>query len=292
MLDNRNVTALSRILYEPFVRRVLEEDFGRAGDITTDATIPEHVQAEATLVTRSHGCIAGLEIAALAFSLIDPRSEVEFHHRDGDEVQPGDTLAVVRGSARVLLQGERTALNILGHLSGISSATFEIVQSIRHTKARVTCTRKTTPGLRILEKYAVRVAGGSNHRFGLDDAVLIKENHLAVAGSIEEAVSRARRSVGHLVKIELEVENLEQLKIALTQPIDAVLLDNMDLEQVREAVALVDGRIITEVSGGIKPERAKALAETGVALLSVGWLTHSAPSLDVALDIRPISAAD
>lgn len=292
MPENRSVTTLSRILYEPFVRRVLEEDFGRAGDITTDATIPENVQAEARIVTRAHGCIAGLEIATLAFYLLDPRAEIEFHHHDGDEVQAGDTLAVIRGSARVILQGERTALNILGHLSGISSATFDIVQSIRHTKARVTCTRKTTPGLRILEKYAVRVAGGSNHRFGLDDAVLIKENHLAVAGSIEEAVTRARRSVGHLVKIELEVETLEQLKIALTQPIDAVLLDNMNLDQVREAVALVNGKIITEVSGGIKPERAKALAETGVSLLSVGWLTHSAPSLDVALDIHTTSPGE
>jgi nicotinate-nucleotide pyrophosphorylase (carboxylating) len=204
---------------------------------------------------------------------------------DGDVVAMGATLADLAGPARAILTGERVALNLLGHLSGIATVTRGIVDAIAGTRARVVCTRKTTPGLRALEKYAVRAGGGNNHRFGLDDAVLVKDNHLAIAGSVEEAVRRARAAVGHLVKVEVEVDDLEQLARALACPIDAVLLDNMPLPVLRQAVDLVGGRVITEASGGITPETARPIAETGVDLLSVGWITHSAPSLDVALDV-------
>jgi nicotinate-nucleotide pyrophosphorylase (carboxylating) len=200
-------------------------------------------------------------------------------------VAAGTVLADVAGPARAVLTAERVALNLLGHLSGIATVTRGIVDAVAGTGAEVVCTRKTTPGLRALQKYAVRAGGGRNHRFGLDDAVLIKDNHLAVAGSIEEAVRRVRMSVGHLVKVEVEVDDLEQLARALASPIDAVLLDNMPPEVLRQAVAAVAGRVITEASGGITPTTARAVAETGVDLLSLGWITHSAPALDVALDV-------
>jgi len=278
------VTPLSPLLYERIVRRTLEEDLGRAGDITTDSIVTLGTKASARIVGRCAGCLAGIEVAVSTFKLLDPDVQIELRASDGDEVSVGQVLAVVKGSARVLLQGERTALNFLGHLSGIATATHSIVKQIE-TSAKVLCTRKTTPGLGALEKYAVRAGGGFNHRFGLDDGVLIKENHLAVVGSIEEAVRRARMRVGHMVKIEVEVETIDQLREALSQNIDAVLLDNMPLEKVREAVRLVDGKVLVEVSGGITADRAVKLAETGADLLSIGWLTHSAPSLDVALEM-------
>jgi nicotinate-nucleotide pyrophosphorylase (carboxylating) len=273
------------LLYEGIVRRALREDLGRAGDITTDAIVPESTSASARIITRQAGCLAGIDVALLAFSLLDPGVRIKIMARDGEEVYAGQVLARVRGSARAVLQGERTALNFLGHLSGIATVTHSIVKRI-NSSARVLCTRKTTPGLGALEKYAVRAGGGSNHRFGLDDAVLIKENHLAVAGSIKKAVSLAREKAGHMVKIEVEVETLEQLHEAVSQKVDAVMLDNMSVEMVREAVQWVDGRIPVEVSGGITPESAQQFAETGADLLSVGWLTHSAPNLDVALELE------
>ncbi|HEV8239381.1 MAG TPA: carboxylating nicotinate-nucleotide diphosphorylase [Thermoanaerobaculia bacterium] len=271
--------------YEPLLRRALEEDLGVAGDLTTNAVVPAEERLAGRIVARRTGCIAGLEVAARTFALLDSEVHVKARVADGDVVAADSTLAEIAGPARAILTGERVALNLLGHLSGVATVTRGIVDAIGGTRARVVCTRKTTPGLRALEKYAVRCGGGSNHRFGLNDAVLIKDNHLALAGSVEEAVRRARAAVGHLVKVEVEVDDLDQLQRALACPIDAVLLDNMPPPVLRQAVELVAARVITEASGGITPETARAIAETGVDLLSVGWITHSAPSLDVALDV-------
>jgi nicotinate-nucleotide pyrophosphorylase (carboxylating) len=220
----------------------------------------------------------------MAFRLIDPRIDCMVERGDGTRLKPGDLIATISGPARGILTAERTALNFLSHLSGVASATRGIADTIAGTKAQVCCTRKTMPGLRSAQKYAVRVGGGSNHRFGLDDAVLIKDNHVAIAGGVRPAVERARAGVGHLVKIELEVDTLDQLREAMHLRVDAVLLDNMGPEMLREAVAIVDGRAITEASGRIRPETAPAIAASGVDLLSVGWLTHSATVLDIGLD--------
>jgi nicotinate-nucleotide pyrophosphorylase (carboxylating) len=273
------------LLYEPVVRRALEEDLGRAGDLTSDACLPPDLQGEAHVVVRRAGRIAGLEIALSAFRHLDATVETVAHRRDGEDAEAGALIGTVRGPARVLLSAERTALNLLGRLCGIATVTRDLVAVVAPHGAQVVCTRKTTPGLRALEKYAVRCGGGGNHRFGLDDAVLIKDNHRALAGGLTPAVERARRHVGHLVKIEVEVDSLDQLREALALGVDVVLLDNMSLDMLREAVALAKGRAITEASGGIRPDTAAAIAATGVDLLSVGWLTHSAPALDVALDI-------
>ena len=276
---------LPPLLIEPLVRGALLEDLGRAGDITTAATVPEHVQAEAIIVARQHGIICGLDLAAMAFRMVDPGVQMSPSMRDGTRVQSGDVIARVGGPARGILTGERVALNFLGHMSGIASATRGIADLIAHTHCRVACTRKTTPGLRIVEKYAVRCGGGANHRFGLDDAILIKDNHIALAVGVRAAVARARAHAGHLVKIELEVDTLEQLEEALTLKVDAVLLDNMSPTEIRLAVTMVDRRAITEASGGITPDTARGIAEAGVDLISVGWITHSAHTLDVGLDI-------
>ena len=275
---------LPPILIEPAVRAALLEDLGRAGDITTDAVVPADARAETALVARQAGVVAGLDFALTAFRLIDPAIAVTIDRPDGTRLSPGDRIAAISGPARGILTAERTALNFLCHLSGIASATRGIADAIAGTRAQVCCTRKTMPGLRFAQKYAVRVGGGSNHRFGLDDAVLIKDNHVAIAGGVREAVTRARAHVGHLVKIELEVDTLEQLEAALHERVDAVLLDNMGPDMLRQAVAMVDGRAITEASGRIRPDTAPAIAATGVDLLSVGWLTHSATVLDIGLD--------
>jgi nicotinate-nucleotide pyrophosphorylase (carboxylating) len=279
---------LPALLVEPLVRRALEEDLGRAGDLTTDATVPADATAVGRLVARRAGRIAGLAAAAAAFRLLDPEVAVDLRAADGDDVPAGAVLAVVRGPARPILGAERVALNFLGHLSGIATATADLVRRVEAAApgCRVADTRKTTPGLRALEKYAVRAGGGANHRFGLDDAVLVKDNHLAVAGGVTAAVARVRQRVGHVVKVEVEVDTLEQLDEALAAGVDAVLLDNMTPDQLREAVRRVAGRAVTEASGGITPDTAAAVAGTGVDLLSVGWITHSAPSLDVALDLE------
>jgi nicotinate-nucleotide pyrophosphorylase (carboxylating) len=277
---------LPAVMIEPLVRAALLEDLGRAGDLTTDAIIPPEATATAALVAREAGVVAGLDVAATAFRLVDPRLAMQVFKADGARLQPGDEIARVSGPARGLLTGERVALNYLGHLSGVASATRAIADAIAHTRAHIADTRKTTPGLRALEKHAVRLGGGMNHRFGLDDAVLIKDNHIAVAGGVRPAITRARAYVGHLVKIEVEVDTLEQLEEALQVGADAVLLDNMGPDTLRQAVALVDGQAITEASGRITLETAPALAETGVDLLSAGWLTHSARVLDIGLDYR------
>jgi nicotinate-nucleotide pyrophosphorylase (carboxylating) len=277
---------LQRIVIEPLVRGALLEDLGRAGDLTTDLIVPVEVLARAALVAREGGIIAGLDLAILAFALIAPDIAVESVAIDGSLVAPNDVIARISGPARGILTAERTALNFLGHLSGIASATASIVASVRGTKVKIVCTRKTTPGLRAVEKYAVRAGGGANHRFGLDDALLIKDNHVAIAGGVAPALRRARAGAGHLVKIEVEVDTLAQLKEALGEGADAVLLDNMSLEMLAEAVAIVDGRAITEASGRVTPKSAPAIAATGVDLISIGWLTHSAPVLDIGLDFE------
>jgi nicotinate-nucleotide pyrophosphorylase (carboxylating) len=278
------VGSLPMVMVEPAVRAALLEDLGRAGDLTTDAIVPAEASARTALVARQTGVVAGLDFAAAAFRLIDPAVRMTLALPDGSRVRPGDMIATIIGPARGILTAERTALNFLCHLSGVASATGGIVDAIAGTRAQVCCTRKTIPGLRFAQKYAVRVGGGSNHRFGLDDAVLIKDNHVAVAGGVRPAVERARSGVGHLVKIELEVDTLAQLQEALTLKVDAVLLDNMGPDLLRQAVAMVDGRAITEASGRIRPDTAPAIAASGVDLLSVGWLTHSATVLDIGLD--------
>lgn len=275
---------LPRLLIEPTVRAALTEDLGRAGDLTTDSIIGPDATATVQLVARDHGVLAGLPLAQLAWELVDPRIECDVHLPDGSRLQPGSVIATAHGPARGLLTGERVVLNFLGHLSGVATGTAAIADAIAHTRTRVTDTRKTIPGLRALQKYAVVCGGGSNHRFGLDDAVLIKDNHIAVAGGVRAAVGAARTQVGHLVKIEVEVDSLAMLAELLEVGADVVLLDNMTPDVLREAVAMVAGRMVTEASGRITPETAVPIAEAGVDLISVGWLTHSARVLDIGLD--------
>ena len=280
------LSPLPRLIIEPLVRNALLEDLGLAGDITSTAVIPADHRSVVVMAAREPGVIAGLDAADLAFQLVDPAIAMKRHVQDGATVAPGDIIATIEGPSRGLLTAERTALNFLGHLSGIASVTAKIVAAIAGSKASVACTRKTTPGLRALEKYAVRAGGGMNHRFALYDAVLIKDNHIAVAGGVREAIRRARQGVGHLVKIEVEVDTLAQLRDVMDEGVDAVLLDNMTPEQLREAVGIVAGRAITEASGRINPQTAAAIATTGIDLISVGWLTHSAPVLDIGLDFE------
>jgi len=275
---------LPAVIIEPLVRAALQEDLGRAGDITSGAIVPGDVAWRAVLAAREPGVVAGLDLAAMAFRLMDPSVNFEPRVADGARVSAGQPIAEVSGPARALLSAERVALNFLTHLSGVATATATIADAIGPFGAKVVCTRKTIPGLRALQKHAVRLGGGANHRFGLDDAVLIKDNHIAVAGGIAPAVERARAAVGHLVKIEVEVDTLEQLEQALALGVDAVLLDNMSFHELRRAVAVTAGRAVTEASGRVTPETAPAIAETGVDLISVGWLTHSSRALDVGLD--------
>ncbi|HEY1300713.1 MAG TPA: carboxylating nicotinate-nucleotide diphosphorylase [Stellaceae bacterium] len=275
-----------RFLIEPIVRAALAEDLGRAGDITSDAIVPADATVEAVVVARQPGVVAGLDAALLAFELLDPELRIERRRDDGARVARGDKVALVAGRARPVLAAERTALNLLCRMSGVATATRALADAIKGHKARIVCTRKTTPGLRILEKEAVRLGGGANHRFGLDDAMLIKDNHIALAGGVGPALERARRAAGHLVKIELEVDTLDQLAEALEIGIDAVLLDNMDPPTLRRAVDMVAGRAVTEASGRISPETVAQVAATGVDLISSGWITHSAPILDLGLDVE------
>ena len=277
---------LPRIMIEPLIHMALLEDLGRAGDLTTDTIVPTGHRATTFLVARQPGVIAGVELAQLAFQLISPEIEMRIERNDGAAVTQGDVIAVLTGPTRGILTAERVALNFLCRLSGIATATANIVTAIQGTRAKIVCTRKTTPGLRAIEKYAVRVGGGSNHRFGLDDAVLIKDNHIAIAGSVTEALRRVKNSVGHLVKIEIEVDTLNQLHAALDHGVDAVLLDNMDPTTLAEAVTIISGRAVTEASGRITPLTAPSIAATGVDLMSIGWLTHSVSILDIGLDFR------
>ncbi|MGB3828377.1 MAG: carboxylating nicotinate-nucleotide diphosphorylase [Ornithinimicrobium sp.] len=277
---------LPRVMLEPLARYALQEDLGRAGDVTSDALIPPSEVATFALTARDAGVIAGLDLARLAFQLADSAATIELtaYRSDGDRVGPGDVLATVSGSVRSILTGERVALNFLGHLSGIATATATIADAIAHTSASVCCTRKTTPGLRAVEKYAVRAGGGANHRFGLDDAILVKDNHIAIAGSIATAVSRAKAAAGHLMSIEVEVDSLDQLEELLRDPVTAVLIDNFTPEMAAEAVRLVDGSMVVEASGRVNAQTAPALADAGVDIISAGWITHSAAVLDIGLD--------
>lgn len=276
---------LHPLTVEPIVRAALAEDLGRAGDLTTDSIVPADANAVARIASRKDGRVAGLEAALFAFRLLDPDVSIAIEHPDGSDVAPGGTIATVSGKARALLTGERTALNLLGRLSGIATATRSLVREVEGTGARIVCTRKTTPGLRVLEKHAVKLGGGFNHRFGLDDAVLIKDNHIAVAGGVRPAIERVRATIGHMVKVEVEVDTLAQLEEVLSLPVDVVLLDNMDPATLKRAVAMVDGRMLTEASGNVTLATVRAIAETGVDMISCGWLTHSAPNLDVGLDM-------
>jgi len=278
------LSPLPTVMVEPLVRAALLEDLGRAGDITTDATIDAAATMSGVIAARQPGAIAGTDAAAIAFRLMDPEIEITIEKPDGSRVQPGDVVMRIRGRVRPILSAERVALNLLCHLSGVATATAGLVDAVRPHKARIACTRKTTPGLRALEKHAVRAGGGSNHRFGLDDAVLIKDNHVAAAGGVKAAIARAKEHVGHLVKIEVEVDTLVQLAEALEAGVDAVLLDNMNPQQLAEAVRMVGGRAITEASGRITAATANAVAASGVDLISAGWITHSAPVLDLGLD--------
>ena len=277
---------LSNLMIEKHVRAALEEDLGGGHDITSNTLIPEDARAKAALVARESGVLAGLMVALSAFSLMSHEFDMIVHAQDGDSLKAGQVIAEIEGPARALLSAERVALNFLTHMSGIASMTSRFVQEIEDTDTDICDTRKTLPGLRAFQKYAVSVGGGSNHRFGLYDAILIKDNHIAVAGSIAAALDQAKLMAGHTVKIEIEVDTLGQLKEVLESgKADIVMLDNMNIETLKEAVALVDGQIVTEASGGVTQETVRALAQTGVNYISVGALTHSAPSLDIGLDI-------
>lgn len=285
MTDRNDLPDLPDLMIEPAVRAALAEDLGRAGDLTSFATVAGDAWLRAEINARKNGCVAGLQAARLAFQLVEPAIDFTGVASDGDRIAAGATIARVRGPARAILSAERTALNFLGHLSGVATATADMVDAVSGTSARICCTRKTTPGLRALEKYAVRCGGGSNHRFGLDDAVLIKDNHIAAAGGVAAALTRAKSAVGHLVGIEIEVDTLAQLDEALAIGVDAVLLDNMELRELKEAVARCAGKAITEASGGVTLATVGAIAATGVDYISSGALTHSAPNLDVGLDV-------
>ncbi len=278
------IDPLPDLLIEPIVRSALAEDLGRAGDITSNACIDPHARLSAVFRGRRAGIVCGLACARLALAALDPDGRFRPELADGDAIAPGTVLARVEANARALLAAERTALNLLGRLSGVASLTADYVRAVAGTRARIVDTRKTTPGLRALEKYAVRCGGGDNHRFGLDDAVLIKDNHVAATGGVGEAVRRARAHVGHMVKIEVEIDGLEQLGEVLEHRPDVIMLDNFSLEDLRAAVALAAGRSVLEASGGVDLSTVADIARTGVDLISVGALTHSAPVLDIGLD--------
>ncbi|MEI6573204.1 MAG: carboxylating nicotinate-nucleotide diphosphorylase [Alphaproteobacteria bacterium] len=280
-----NLPPLNPLLIEEIIDRTLAEDLGRAGDITTFATIPAAARARAVIAAREAGVVAGSDLAIAAFRRMDQTIRFDTHLPDGTSINSGDVALAIEGPARAILSAERTALNFMGRLSGIASLTARYVDAVKHTKARIVCTRKTTPGLRALEKHAVRCGGGFNHRFGLDDAILIKDNHIAVAGGVVPALHAAKAFAGHLVKIEIEVDTLDQLDEVIKEGADVVLLDNMTPAQLKEAVVRVKGRMLTEASGGVTLSSVAAIAESGVDMISVGALTHSAKVLDLGLDI-------
>ena len=280
----KNEPALAEVLLKPLVKAALIEDLGRRGDVTSQATIPADMQAQLQIKARQAGVICGMDLARLSFALIDAEIEFIAQVNDGEMVEAGAVLAVVRGNARNLLTAERTALNFMTHLSGIATDTRKIVDSVAEYPAQITCTRKTIPGLRIVQKYAVRCGGGRNHRLGLDDAILIKDNHIAISGDIKTAIKQAQDFAGHLIPIEVEVDTLAQLEQALDSGVSLVLLDNMAPEILSQAVAMCKGRAKTEASGGITPETVQAVAKTGVDFIAMGYLTHSTTALDIGLD--------
>lgn len=275
---------LPGLLLEEPVRAALLEDLGRAGDVTSQAVVPEGAVARVRLAARKDGVVAGLDVARTAFRLVDPGLKIAVIKKDGDRLKTGDDIALIEGRARSILTAERVALNFMGHLCGVASATRALVDAVEGTGTRICCTRKTTPGLRALEKHAVLAGGGANHRFGLDDAYLIKDNHIAAAGGITKALEAAFRAAGHMAQVEIEVDTLEQLDEALASGAKVVLLDNMSPDTLREAVARNAGRAKLEASGTITLETVRSIAETGVNYISSGWITHSAPTLDIGLD--------
>lgn len=276
--------ALDKVLLKPLVEAALLEDLGRRGDVTSQATIPVEMQAQLQIKARQAGVICGMDLARLSFALVDAQIEFVAAVSDGETVTADTVLATVRGNARHLLTAERTALNFMTHLSGIATATRLIVDSVADYPAQITCTRKTIPGLRTVQKYAVRCGGGRNHRLGLDDAILIKDNHIAIAGDISTAILQAQKFAGHLIPIEVEVDTLAQLEVALDAGVNLVLLDNMPPKLLRQAVIMCQGRAKTEASGGITPDSVRAVAETGVDFIAMGYLTHSTTALDIGLD--------
>lgn len=280
------VAPLSPLIVEPLVRMALAEDLGRAGDITSDSTVPETARAAVVIAAREDGRIAGLDIAEAAFRTVDPALQITRLVREGADVKKGDEIMKVAGRARSILTAERTALNFVGHMSGVATLTLRMVRAVGNHKARIAATRKTLPGLRAVQKYAVMVGGGIPHRYGLDDAVLIKDNHIAMAGGVRSAIRAAKAHVGHTVKIEVEVDTLAQLAEALEEGVDIVMLDNMTNEQMREAVGMVAGRAVVEASGSVTLARIPEIAATGVDLISSGAITHSAPNFDVGLDYK------
>ena len=276
--------ALDEVLLKPLVEAALTEDLGRRGDVTSQATIPADMQAQLQIKARQAGVICGMDLARLSFALVDAQIEFIAQVTDGETVAAGTVLAIVSGNARHLLTAERTALNFMTHLSGIATATRQIVDSVAEYPAQITCTRKTIPGLRTVQKYAVRCGGGRNHRLGLDDAILIKDNHIAIAGDINTAIKQAQDFAGHLIPIEIEVDSLSKLEQAIEAGVSLVLLDNMSPETLSKAVTMCKGRAKTEASGGITPEAVQAVAETGVDFIAMGYLTHSTTALDIGLD--------
>lgn len=288
MSETTMIRRLPDLLIEPVVRMALAEDLGRAGDLTGQACIPESARMRAVFAARRPGVLAGVDCVRLALRAMDPAAEIDTKLRDGEAFEAGAVLVEAEADARAFLAAERTALNLLGRLCGVATLTRAYVDAVAGTGARIADTRKTTPGLRALEKHAVACGGGVNHRFGLDDAILIKDNHVAVCGGVGEAIRRARAMAGHLVRVEIEVDGLEQLDEALAERPDVVMLDNFSLEMLREAVGRVkgstSGRPVLEASGGVSLKTVRGIAETGVDVISVGALTHSAPSLDIGLD--------
>lgn len=279
------ISDLPEIITRPLVQAALSEDLGRRGDVTSQAVIPADRMAAFSIVTRVPGVVCGLELARQGFALMNENLEFTAYKNDGDVIAAGTVLARVAGNARAILAAERTALNFLTHLSGIATTTHEIQKSIAHTGAQLTCTRKTIPNLRIVQKYAVRMGGGRNHRMGLDDAILIKDNHIALSGGdIISAVKQAKSYAGHLIAVEVEVDTLQQLRQVLDEGVSLVLLDNMSIEEMRTAVSWCKGHCQTEASGNLRPNTVVAAAETGVDFLAMGYLTHSARYLDIGLD--------
>ncbi len=284
-MKNSDLFPLPDLLLIPYVQSALREDLGRRGDITSAAVLPPNRSASLKIVTRDEGVIAGLDLARITFHQLDPTIQFRALVQDGTVQAAGSVLAEVSGDIQNLLTAERTALNFLTHLSGIATQVAKVVASVAHTKAEITCTRKTIPGLRALQKYAVRAGGGRNHRLGLDDAILIKDNHIALAGGIKPALERAKEAAGHLIPLEIEVDTLAQLEEVLAIGVDLILLDNMDPETLKEAVLLTGDLARTEASGGITPENVVRIAETGVDFIAMGSLTHTAPALDIGFDV-------
>lgn len=276
---------MNHLWIEEALRRFLSEDIG-TGDVTSEAIFPPGKKVSGTFLVKGEGRLAGLEVVRDLFRLLDPDVSLHFLREEGEDLKPGEVFARIEGEARAIFAGERVALNLMQRMSGIATETRNVVRRVADLPVTIVDTRKTVPGLRWFDKYAVRIGGGRNHRFGLYDAVMIKDNHIAAAGSLTEAVYRVRRSIGHMVKVEVEAESLAQVEEAIRLPVDLILLDNMNPDQLREAVSLVEGRIPTEASGGITPENVRAIAETGVDYISLGWLTHSVKSLDISLEIE------